>query len=105
MQCFRLYFLRCDNVTNLRSLRFQNYPTDQAEEETNLVPRLCEMKEPGNEVGADPENHGLHNGEWAQEEMAAFHRFEENLRHYHCRLQRSMAAVYFPGADIYLFQV
>ena len=33
---------------------------------------------------ADPENHGLHHEEWAQEEMAAFHRFEENLRHYHC---------------------
>ena len=33
---------------------------------------------------ANPENRGLHHEEWAQEEMAAFHRFEENLRHYHC---------------------
>ena len=33
---------------------------------------------------ADPGNLGLHHEEWAQEEMAAFHRFEENLRHYHC---------------------
>ena len=33
---------------------------------------------------ADPENRGLHHEEWAQEEMAVFHRFEENLRHYHC---------------------
>ena len=33
---------------------------------------------------ADPENRGLHNEEWSQEAMAAFHRFEENLRHYHC---------------------
>ena len=33
---------------------------------------------------ADPENRGLYHEEWAQEEMAAFHRFEENLRHYHC---------------------
>ena len=32
----------------------------------------------------NPENRGLHHEEWAQEEMAAFHRFEENLRHYHC---------------------
>ena len=30
------------------------------------------------------ENHGLPHEEWAQEEMAAFHRLEENLRHYHC---------------------
>ena len=33
---------------------------------------------------ANPENRGLHHEEWAQEDMAAFHRFEENLRHYHC---------------------
>ena len=33
---------------------------------------------------ADPENPGLYHEEWAQEEIAAFHRFEENLRHYHC---------------------
>ena len=33
---------------------------------------------------ANPENRGLHHEEWAQEEMAAFHRLEENLRHYHC---------------------
>ena len=33
---------------------------------------------------ADPENRGLHHAEWVQEEMAAFHRFEESLRHYHC---------------------
>ena len=30
---------------------------------------------------ANPENRGLHHEVWAQEEMAAFHRFEENLRH------------------------
>ena len=30
------------------------------------------------------ENHVLHHEEWAQEEMAAFHRLEKNLRHYHC---------------------
>ena len=30
------------------------------------------------------ENHGLHHEEWAQEEMAASHRFEENLPHYPC---------------------
>ena len=30
---------------------------------------------------ADP---GVHHEGWAQEEMAAFHLFEENLRHYHC---------------------
>ena len=33
---------------------------------------------------ANPENRGLHHEEWAQEEMAAFHRFEENLCHYQC---------------------
>ena len=33
---------------------------------------------------ANPENRGLHHEGWAQEDMAAFHRFEENLRHYHC---------------------
>ena len=32
----------------------------------------------------NPANRGLHHEEWAQEDMAAFHRFEENLRHYHC---------------------
>ena len=36
--------------------------------------------------GRYPENRGLHHEEWAQEEMAAFHRFEENLRHYHCSI-------------------
>ena len=29
-------------------------------------------------------NRNLHHEEWAQEEMAAFYRLEENLRHYHC---------------------
>ena len=38
----------------------------------------------GHRGWANPENRGLHHEEWAQEDMAAFHRFEENLRHYHC---------------------
>ena len=33
-------------------------------------------------------NPGLHHEEWAQEEMAAFHRFEENLRQYHCVVRK-----------------
>ena len=36
----------------------------------------------------DLENPGLYHEEWAQEEMAAFHRFEENLRHYHCLVRK-----------------
>ena len=51
-------------------------------------------------------NRGLHHEEWAQEEMAAFHRFEENLRHYHCVIcKEAMAAVCFPTANIYLLQM
>ena len=54
----------------------------------------------------NPENRGLHHEEWAQEEMAAFHRFEENLPILSlCHLQRSMAAVCFPTADIFLLQM
>ena len=30
------------------------------------------------------ESPGLYNEKWAQVQMTAFHRFEENLRHYHC---------------------
>ena len=46
---------------------------------------------------ADPENLGLHHEEWAQEEMAAFHRFEENLRHYHCVVCKPAWPLYSPA--------
>ena len=47
----------------------------------------------------DLENPGLHHEEWAQEEMAAFHRFEENRRHYHCLLRKEA------WPQIYLLEV
>ena len=56
--------------------------------------------------GRYPENRGLHHEEWAQEEMAAFHRFEENLRHYHCSICKEVWPLSgFPTADIYLLQM
>ena len=37
---------------------------------------------------SDPGNAGLHTKDLAQEEMAAFHRFEENLHHFHCAVSK-----------------